>query len=300
VTTIGDRGLGGAVAPRSAGGWWRTRRGRRRLADAAGYAVLAPLTLAIAFPFLWVLASALRPRERLYEASLVPGSLTLEHFAWALSQRAFVQPLRNTVLVAAATAALSLVLATLAAHSLTAYPYRGKRGVLGALLLVNLLPSVLLVVPVFLLVRGAGLYDTLTGLVLVLTTLGAPAATLLLRSIFLGVPRDLLDAAMLDGASRIGTLWRIVLPLSRPGLMVAAMSSVVLVWNDVLYALVLTRDVSTQTIGVALTAQAQAQFSIVNWSGILAEGVLVTLPVVLAFAALQRHFVPGNAMSGLR
>ena len=300
MTTIRGRALGGAARTRSAGGWWRTRRGRRRLADAGAYVVLAPLTLAIAFPFLWVLASALRPRERLYEASLVPGSLTLEHFAWAFSQRAFVEPLRNTVIVAASTAALSLVLATLAAHSLTAYPYRGKHGVLGALLLVNLLPSVLLVVPVFLLVRGAGLYDTLTGLVLVLTTLGAPAVTLLLRSVFLGVPRDLLDAAMLDGASRLGTLWRIVLPLSRPGLMVGAMSSVVLVWNDVLYALVLTRDVSTQTIGVALTTQAQAQFSIVNWSGILAEGVLVTLPVVLAFAALQRHFVPGNATSGLR
>jgi ABC-type glycerol-3-phosphate transport system permease component len=226
--------------------------------------------------------------------------LTLEHFAWALSQPAFVQPLRNTIIVATATAGLSLVLATLAAHSLTAYPYRGKRRILGALLLINLLPGVLLVVPVFLLVRELGLYNTLTGLVLVLTALGAPAVTLLLRSVFLGVPRDLLDAALLDGASRLGALWRIVLPLSCPGLVVGVMSSVVLVWNDVLYALVLTRDVSTQTIGVALTSQAQAQFSVVNWSGILAEAVLVTLPVVLAFAVLQRHLIPGSATAGFR
>jgi multiple sugar transport system permease protein len=204
------------------------------------------------------------------------------------------------VVVATATAALSLLLAALAAHSLTAYPYRGKRRILAVLLLVNLLPGVLLVVPVFLLVRQLGLYDTLAGLVLVSTTLAAPAVTLLLRGVFASVPRDLLDAAMLDGASRLGALWRIVLPLSRPGLMVGAMSSVVLVWNDVLYPLVLTRDVSTQTIGVALTAQAQAQFSIVNWSGILAEGVLVTIPVAVAFAALQRHFVPGTATTGLR
>ena len=261
---------------------------------------LAPLLLTIAFPFLWILASALRPSERFYDWSLAPGSLTLEHFAWALSQPAFVQPLRNTIIVATATAGLSLVLATLAAHSLTAYPYRGKRRILGALLLINLLPGVLLVVPVFLLVRELGLYNTLTGLVLVLTALGAPAVTLLLRSVFLGVPRDLLDAALLDGASRLGALWRIVLPLSCPGLVVGVMSSVVLVWNDVLYALVLTRDVSTQTIGVALTSQAQAQFSVVNWSGILAEAVLVTLPVVLAFAVLQRHLIPGSATAGFR
>jgi multiple sugar transport system permease protein len=167
-------------------------------------------------------------------------------------------------------------------------------------LLVNLLPGVLLVVPVFLLVRALGLHDTLLGLVLVTTTLGAPAVTLLLRGVFGSVPRDLLDAAMLDGASRLGALWRIVLPLARPGLVAGAMSSVTLVWNDVLYALVLTRGVATQTVGVALTTQAQAQFSVVNWSGLLAEGVLVTLPVVVAFALLQRHFIQGVATTGLR
>jgi ABC-type glycerol-3-phosphate transport system permease component len=256
--------------------------------------------LAIAGPFLWILVSALRPPDRLYDTQLIRGSFTLEHFAWALSRPEFVRPLRNTLIVALFTAALSLLLATLAAHSLTAYAYRGKRGVQATLLLMNLLPGVLLVVPVFLLVRGVGLYDTLTGLVLVLTTLGAPATTLLLRAVFATVPRDLLDAAMLDGSSRLGALWRVVVPLSRPGLMVGAMSSVVLVWNDVLYALVLTRGISTQTIGVSLTTQAQAQFASVNWSGILAEAVLVTIPIVVAFAVLQRHFVPGNATSGLR
>jgi len=83
-------------------------------------------------------------------------------------------------------------------------------------------------------------------------------------------------------------------------MVVGAMSSVVLVWSDVLYALVLTRGPATQTIGVALTAQAQAQFSVVNWSGLLAEGVLVTLPIVLAFTVLQRHLVQGVATTGLR
>jgi ABC-type glycerol-3-phosphate transport system permease component len=259
-----------------------------------------PVALAIAFPFLWILLSALRPADQLYDGRLLPGPLTLEHFAWALGQPAFLQPLRNTVVVATTAALLTLALAVLAAYSLVAYPYRGKRSILVTLLLVNLLPGVLLVVPVFLLVRSLGLHDTLTGLVLVTTALGAPPVTLLLRGIFTAVPRDLVDAAMLDGAGRLGALWRVVLPLSRPGMVVGAMSSVVLVWNDVLYALVLTRAPATQTIGVALTAQAQAQFSVVNWSGLLAEGVLVTLPVVLAFAVLQRHLVQGVASTGLR
>ena len=272
---------------------WLTRRRRRRLGDAGAGLLLAPLVLAIVFPFLWILASALRPAEQLYAASPLPARLTLEHFAWALRQPAFLLPLRNTFVVAAATAAATLALATLAAHSLTAYPRRDPRAVLVALLLVNLVPGVLLVVPIFLLIRALGLHDTLAGLVLVTTALGAPAVTLLLRGVFGSVPRDLLDAAMLDGASRLGALWRIVLPLSRPGLVAGALSSVTLVWNDVLYALVLTRGPSTQTVGVALALQAQAQFSVVNWSGLLAEGVLVTLPVVLAFALLQRTFVQG-------
>ena len=300
MTAAGGHALRRTVGPRSATVWWRTRHGRRRLVDAGVYVLLAPLVLAIVCPFVWILLSALRPPDQFYDVRLIPRSFTLEHFAWALSQPAFAQPLRNTLIVAASTAALSLLLATLAAHSLTAYAYRGKRGIQAALLLVNLLPGVLLVVPVFLVVRGLGLYDTSIGLILVLTTLGAPATTLLLRSVFASVPRDLLDAAMLDGASRLGALWRVVVPLSRPGLMVGAMSSVVLVWNDVLYALVLTRGVSTQTIGVSLTTQAQAQFASVNWPGILAEAVLVTIPVVAAFALLQRHFLPGNATSGLR
>ena len=285
---------------RRSGGRWRTRRGRRRLADVAAYLLLAPLVLAIVFPFLWILTSALRPAEQLYAARLLPPAFTLEHFEWALRQRAFLLPLRNTAVVATATAVLTLGLAALAAHSLTAYPIRGTRGLLFALLLVNLLPGVLLVVPMFLIVRALGLHDTLLGLVLVTTTLGAPAVTLLLRGVFGGVPRDLLDAAMLDGASRLGALWRVVLPLSRPGLIAGAMASVTLVWNDVLFALVLTRGVATQTVGVALTTQAQAQFSVVNWSGLLAEGVLVTLPVVVAFALLQRHFIQGVATTGLR
>ena len=286
--------------PAPAPAWWRRRRNRRRLADLGAHLLLAPVALAIAFPFLWILQSALRPADQLYDRRMLPVALTFEHFAWALAQPDFLQPLRNTVVVAATAALLTLLLAILAAYSLVAYPYRGKPGILVALLLVNLLPGVLLVIPVFLLVRGLGLHDTLTGLVLVTTALGAPPATLLLRGIFTAVPRDLVDAAMLDGAGRLGALWRVVLPLSRPGMVVGAMSSVVLVWNDVLYALVLTRGPATQTIGVALTAQAQAQFSVVNWSGLLAEGVLVTLPIVLAFTVLQRHLVQGVATTGLR
>lgn len=280
--------------------WWQTEHTRHAFANILAYALLSVLTLLILFPFLWLLLSALRPNDRLYSGELFPWPLTLDNFGWALVQPSFLLPLRNSFIVATSTALLSVTLCSLAAFSLTRYSYRGKTLFTILILMINLLPAVLLVIPIFLLFRMLGLYNSYAGLVLAATTFSAPASMLLLRGIFSSLPGELVDAALIDGCTRLGALVRIVLPLAMPGIVTVVMFAFVLVWNDVLYALVLTRDVSTQTVSVALNTQAQAQFSVVNWAGLLAEGVLITLPILLMFAFLQRYLVQGIATVGLK
>lgn len=280
--------------------WWQTRPGKRKLQDAATYILLTILTLVILFPFFWLMSSALRPGELLYNGKLLPSPVTLRNFIWAIQQPTFLLPMRNSFIVAGATALLSLTLCSLAAYSLAKYAYRGKNIFTVMILMINLLPGVLLIVPIFILFRKIGLYNNYFGLVLASTTFGAPVAMLLLRGFFNSLPGELIDAAEMDGCTKLGALWRIVLPLSLPGIVTVTMLVFVQVWNDVLMPLVLTREVNTQTVSVALNSAAQAQFSIINWAGLLAEGVLITLPILIMFAFLQRYLIQGLAAGAIK
>jgi ABC-type glycerol-3-phosphate transport system permease component len=265
----------------------------------AARAAVAALVLAIAFPLYWALVSSLVPEARLYEGvGLVPERLGLAHYRALFSERDFLTPIRNSLVVAASTTFFCVTLGSLCAYAIARLQFRG-RGVLAALILaVSMFPQIAIVSPLYLLLRTVGLINTYPGLVLPYFTFAMPLTVYLLVGYFRQLPRDLESAAMVDGASRLRTLWHIVLPLAMPGLATTAILTFVYCWNEFLFALSFTTGPERQTVPVAV-ALFRGQHQI-PWGQILAATVLSTLPVVALVLAFQRRIVSGLTAGSIR
>jgi ABC-type glycerol-3-phosphate transport system permease component len=215
----------------------------------------------------------------------------------------FSQPLLNSTFYSLVTAIISLIIACPAAYSLTRYHYPGKKWVVATLLITQMLPFVLLLLPLYITFIRLGLYNTRLGLIFAFTALTIPYSVLLLRGYFSTLPIELEEAAMIDGCTRLGALWRVVIPLSAPALVAVVLSNIVLVWNDVLFTIFLTKDLSVQTASVALyhffTMRSQSG-GMAQKEVMLAGGVLLTLPVVIIFPFLQKYIAKGLTMGAVK
>ena len=287
----------GAGRARSAGGRWR-----RVAAQTGTHAVLLGLMAWIVFPFLWALSTSLRPIDTLFTLTpeWLPSPVTLENYRWALGEPHFVIPLRNSFLVSTSTAAISVALASFAAYSLARFRYRGKNAVVAALLGTQMLPTMLLIIPIFLIYARVDLYDTFAGLILASTAWTLPYAVLLLRSFFLDVPVSLEEQALVDGCSRLGAFFRVTLPLSLAGLVAVLVFVFIWTWGDMLFPLILAKNIDRQTAALSLFNMMQSTRGATNYSGLLAAGVLFTLPAVVLFVLLQRPLLEGLRTGALK
>ncbi len=267
------------------------------------YAFLALLAIIILAPFLWLVSSTLRPASELYvyPPLFLPKTFTVQAYPKAFE--VFSQPLVNSVIYSFSTGLISLVVACPAAYSLVRYRYPAKRGIVAAMLITQMLPFVLLLLPLYIIFIRLGLYNTRLGLIIAFTALTIPYSVLLLRGYFSTLPLELEEAAMIDGCTRLGAFWRVVLPLSTPALVAVLLSNVVLVWNDVLFVIFLTKDLSVQTASVALyhffTMRAQSG-GMGQKEIMLAGGVLLTMPILLVFPFLQKYIAQGLTLGALK
>ena len=278
------------------------RKARAAFAGVAAHALVIILSLWTVVPFLWILTCSLRSAEEVYARTprWIPPTFTLEAYSWLLGQKEFYLPLVNSLLTGFATALISTVVASLAAYSLVRYRYPGRR-VIGAILLASqMLPFVLLLLPLFILYNKIGLYNTRLGLIIGFTTFSVPFSILLLRSYFDTLPPDLEEQAMVDGCTKLGALWRVTFPLAAPGIVAAALNTFVLVWNDVLFTLILSRDTRVQTLSVSLYNMSHTYRRSRNLNGILAMGVIITIPVSILFVILQKHLVQGMTAGAMK
>lgn len=262
--------------------------------------ILCLIVLWIVFPFLWCLSSAFRPSTELYDMTILPKHWTVQNFVSALRNERFTTTYKNSLIVAVATALLTVSLTSLGAYSLARYRYKGKGLITALLLITQLLPGVLLVVPLFVVFSKLRLVNTYTGLILGFTTFSAPFATILLRNFFANFPVELEEAAWIDGCTRLQALRRIVIPLNLPGIIAAGLFCFVLAWNDLLFALVLSQDTKSMTVAVTIHNVANSQFASTNWSEILAQGSLVSVPIVVLFIVLQGYLVEGLMAGALK
>jgi multiple sugar transport system permease protein len=282
---------------------------RRSLARRVGphIAVWVILLFAI-FPFYWALVSTLKPSTELYTLTptFLPITWTGDNYLWAISQDTFVLTLKNSVVVGIITSLVSVTLTSMMGYSLARMHYPGKNVIVTALVATQMLPGVLLVVPIFVVfvtiqrLLHLEMVNTVQGLVVGFATFSLPFSALLLRGFFTNFPAELEDAAMVDGCTRLQAFLFIVLPLSIPGILTAALFAFVLAWGDLLFAMVLTNNTRAQTVAVTITQLATAQYSNTNYGGILAEGVIITIPVVILFVFLQRFLIEGMTAGAIK
>jgi trehalose/maltose transport system permease protein len=259
---------------------------------AAASAAVALLVAGTLFPLYWLVVSSFTPEAGLFSApSLVPPTFVLDHYRALFSVRSFWIPIRNSLVVAGATTALAVPLGGLAAYALARLRFRGKAVLLASVLAVSMFPQISLVAPLYMLLRALGLINTYPGLVLPYLTFAMPLTIWLLVGYFRQLPRELEEAAMMDGASRMRALVEIVVPLAAPGLVTTAILTFLYSWNEFLFALSFTLGPERYTVPVAI-ALFRGQYQ-VPWGQILAAAAVATAPVAAIVLVFQRRIVQG-------
>jgi arabinogalactan oligomer/maltooligosaccharide transport system permease protein len=269
------------------------------------HALLFVVTLAALYPIVWVVKMALTPGQGFTVGlSPIPEQASLQNFSEVVfatgksGQWIFFRQLANSLVVASATALVGLGLSTTAAYVLSRGSFPGREAGMEGFLITQMFPGVVMAIPLYLLLDTLGLLDSLTGLVLVYATTSVPFSTWTLKGYFDTLPRELEEAALLDGASRWTTFTRVVLPLARPALAVTGLFSFMTAWNEFILAFTLLNDPNAWTLPVLLQRYVDDYGT--EWGHFAAGSILVSIPVVGLFFALQRHFVEGLTAGGVK
>jgi multiple sugar transport system permease protein len=268
-------------------------RGRRFLL-AAGHRLLILGFLAFALlPLYWLVKISLTPDKLLYTegAALWPARMTLANFDFVLLNSMFPTFFLNSIIVSLGTAAVVTVLAAGAGYAFSRFRFRGRYALMFVLLLTQMFPLVMLIAPIYRLMAPLGLTDNLLGLIIVYTAFNTPFASFLMQSFFDGIPKDLEEAAMIDGCTRLMALRRVILPLTLPGLGATLGFVFTAAWSELLFALMLINSDSQKTFAVGLLTFV-TKFS-VGWGQMMAASVLALIPAVLFFVFIQRYLVQG-------
>jgi multiple sugar transport system permease protein len=268
-------------------------RGRRFLL-AAGHRLLILAFLAFALlPLYWLVKISLTPDKLLYTegVALWPSRMTLANFDFVLLNSMFPTFFLNSVIVSLGTAAIVTVLAAGAGYAFSRFRFRGRYALMFVLLLTQMFPLVMLIAPIYRLMAPLGLTDNLVGLIIVYTAFNTPFASFLMQSFFDGIPKDLEEAAMIDGCTRLMALRRVILPLTLPGLGATLGFVFTAAWSELLFALMLINSDSQKTFAVGLLTFV-TKFS-VGWGQMMAASVLALIPAVLFFVFIQRYLVQG-------
>ena len=246
----------------------------------------------VLFPLAWIALASIRPEAALFGGE-TPGAagLTGTHYRALFDERGFLAPIRSSLIVAGATTLFAVPMAALCAYALARLPMRGKAVVLSLVLSISMFPQIAIVGPLFLLLREVRLLDTYPGLVLPYMTFATPLAIWLLTGFFRQLPRDLEEAALMDGAGRLRALRDVVIPIAAPGLASTAILTFLYCWNEFLFALSFTLGPDRQTVPVAI-ALFRGRYQ-VPWGQVLAAAVVATIPVALLVMAFQRRIVAG-------
>ncbi|WP_214412962.1 carbohydrate ABC transporter permease [Sphaerisporangium fuscum] len=249
------------------------------------------------FPVYWMVATAFKPNDEIFTTRFIPFPLspTFDHVSRVLTKgvagHSIWQYLANSAVVAVGTVLIGSIFALLAATAVARFRFRFRTSFLILLLIVQMVPSEALLIPLFLMVRRLGLYDHLLGLIIVNVGFTLPFAIWMLRTFVAAVPKELEEAAAIDGAGRFLTFWKVLFPLVAPGLVATSIFSFITAWNEFVFALTLINDQGTYTMPVALqffTGQRST-----DWGGIMAASTLMTIPVIAFFLLVQRRMVSG-------
>ncbi len=274
---------GGSLAPHESG---------RRLPRIGGYLALLLVVLVVALPLYWILVSSLKERPDIYTVPVtwLPNPVTTDNYSAVGTGVAFTDYLRNSILITSVLTVVQVTLGVLSAFALAFLRFPGRTAVLLFVIAALLIPNQITVISNYALVSQLGLRNTFAGVIVPLA--GVAFGTFLMRNHFVSLPKEILEAAEMDGAGPLRMLWRVVLPMSWPTLIAFALITIVNEWNQYLWPLLIADDPSVAPLPVGLT-QLQNTEGLTNWGPVLAGTVVTMLPILLIFLVLQRHMIKG-------
>ncbi|WEK51446.1 MAG: carbohydrate ABC transporter permease [Candidatus Kaistia colombiensis] len=268
-------------------------RPKRLVATVAHRAAILCYVVFALFPLFWLLKVSVTPNDLLYSEGvrLWPSRTVFDHFDFVLRHSDFPLFFRNSMIVSLSTAFIVTILASLGGYAMSRFTFRGKFWIVGLMLLTQMFPLVMLIAPIFKILSPLGLTNSLSGLILVYVAFNVPFATFLMQSFFDGIPKDLEEAAMIDGATRFMAFRQIILPLTLPGMAATLGFVFTAAWSELLFALMLISGVDASTFPVGLLSFV-SKFS-VDFGQMMAAGVLALIPACLFFFFIQRYLVQG-------
>jgi len=275
-------------------------RRRQVILNGLTHATMILVSLLVIFPFLWMVSISLRNNLEIFTTPIhwIPKIFTLDAYKEILTSMQHRRALMNSYFVALLTTLASVTLASLAGYGYSRFNFPGKRATLMFILSVQIIPPMLLAIPYFLLSVAYNIYDSYLALVVTYTSFSLPFATLMLRSYFATIPRELEEAAIIDGCTRLGALIRVILPVSLPGIIATAVYTFVLAWNELLFALTLTEGWKRRTVPVSI-GFLMGEFTS-EWNQIMALSVIASVPIVALFLFLQKHLIQGMTAGAMK
>jgi N,N'-diacetylchitobiose transport system permease protein len=275
----------------------RNRRRRQRLiANSIGLVVF----FVMVFPVYWMVATAFKPGRDILrlDPKWVPSPATLSNFDDAIHRPYFWDNVKNSVIVVGVVVVLSLAIGFLAALAIARFRFYGRRAFIIVIIGVQMIPVTALIIPLYVLLARADMVDRLTGLIITYLTFVLPFTVWTLRGFVIGIPRDLEEAAMVDGCTRFGAFLRILVPLIAPGLVATSVFAFVQAWNEFIFAYVLMSSQENQTLQVWLASFTTRRGT--DWGPLMAGATLTSLPVVVFFALVQRKVAFGLTAGAVR
>lgn len=266
------------------------------------YTILVIASLIAIFPVFWIFSTSIKPKEEVFGAklSLLPLAPTLDNYKEVLTQGngVFWQWMFNSVFIALCTTVIGIALAATTAYAVSRFGFWGKKTVLFAFLVAQMFPGAILIVPLYNLMKDMNLLNTFVGLIIAYSTLSLPFCVWMLKGFFDAIPMSLEEAAMIDGMSAFGTFFRIILPLSLPGLAVTGFFSFITAWNEFMFALTFMTGENHYTLPVGLRTYV-FEFN-TAWHLMSAGAIIITIPVLVVFLVAQRFLISGLTAGGVK
>lgn len=278
-----------------------TKRKRAEVSKKTGiYVAITVITLLLVFPFIWMVSTSLKNRAEMFSAipTFFPKVVTFENYRSMWFDYKFYNYLRNSLIVAVSTTVASLLFATFLAYGISRFRFKGKMVVFDLLILTQMFPLPLLIITIYVTFAKLGLIDSQVGLTIAYCTFAIPFATMMLKSYFDGLPVELEEAASIDGCSVLGTIFKIVLPISAPAIAAMGLFSFILAWQEFMMALTLIRTTPLRTLPVGITMM--VGFRDIMWGPLMAGTTVVTVPVVVLFIYFQKYLITGMTMGAVK
>jgi len=266
------------------------------------YLGLLFFVIILLFPFYWMLITSIKPDAELYDleqSPLILNQPTLEHYKYLFENTRFALWLKNSALVAVVSTTISIIIGTLAAYSLARLRFKGAQSLGLTIFITYLIPTTLIFLPLAYVIRSFGLYDKQIALMITYPTFLIPFCTWLLMGYFKGIPRELEESAMVDGATRLQALRMVILPIMMPGIISAALFAFTLSWNEFVYALTLAQTEAIKTLPVAIVSQLVLA-DVYFWGSLMAAALLGSVPIAILYSFFLEYYVKGMTAGAVK